>query len=242
MLEHLPLLVGFFVVALLYSSVGHGGASGYLAIMAIAGFAPEMIRPTALVLNMVVSLVGTLAFLRRGYFSGGLFWPFLCGAVPFAFLGGTLDLSSGVYRIVLGLALCFAIGRLFLPAPDPKEMRKPQIWIMVCCGALIGFLSGIVGVGGGIFLTPLVILMGWSDAKTAAAISAPFVFINSLAGLVGLQPVVADFYPHLPLLIVIVLVAGLLGSNWGSGRANQRQIRIALGSVLAVASIKLFLS
>ncbi|NBB79530.1 MAG: TSUP family transporter [Verrucomicrobia bacterium] len=240
MTESILQLLPFFFVALLYASVGHGGASGYLAVMALFGVEAGILRPTALGLNVLVSTLGTVAFFKEGHFRRHLFWPLIIAAVPMAYLGGGVHVDEGLFRKILGLALCFALARLFLPQRETVPARIAPRWQLLLAGAVMGFLSGLIGVGGGIFLTPLVILMRWGNAKTAAAISAPFILLNSLAGLAGLQPEWADFHGNFPGLAVTVLAGGLIGSIWGSRYANLWQIRWALGGVLAVAVLKLF--
>lgn len=232
----------FLAVAVLYAAVGHGGASGYLAVMALAGFEPVAMKPTALVLNLLVSLIGTVAFLRAGHFAWRLFWPFAVVAAPFAWLGGGWNLSAAAFHWLVAAALAFAAGRLFLPAPQKSELRPPPVWAVVVAGAGIGFASGLIGVGGGIFLTPLILFCRWADTKTAAAVSAPFIFVNSAAGLLGH----AGSWQHLPAgwpwLAVAVAAGGLLGSRWGSRVARPAQLRPALALVLVVASVKLVLT
>ncbi|MGB0334575.1 MAG: sulfite exporter TauE/SafE family protein [Opitutales bacterium] len=231
----------FFAVALLYASVGHGGASGYLAVMALLSVEVALLRPTALGLNVAVSLIGTVAFFRAGYFSARLFLPLALAAIPFAYLGGALRIDEGVFRYILGAALCVALLRLFISEKEGRPFGVPKPWLLAVCGAIMGILSGLVGVGGGIFLTPLVILLRWGSAKTAAAISAPFILLNSIAGLLGLQPSPEDFHPYFAEILGSVLIGGLIGSTIGSGVASSRQVRIALALVLAVAAFKLFL-
>ncbi len=228
-----------FAIALLYASVGHGGASGYLAVMALFAVAPELLRPTALTLNLVVSFIGTVAFYQAGYFRIRLFWPLALCSVPFAYIGGSVTVPDIVFRFLLAFALLVAVGRLFMSAASDFELRKPGLILLLPSGAAIGLTSGLIGVGGGIFLTPLAIIMRWGSAKTAAAISAPFIFLNSMAGLLGLRPSVADFHPQFGWMLLAVIVAGFIGSRWGSRIANSRQIRQALGIVLLFAAGKL---
>ncbi len=239
MIEILPFLLATFAVALLYASVGHGGASGYLAVMALFSVAPEWLRPTALTLNVLVSCIGTIGFYRAGYFRIKLFWPLALSAIPFACLGGSMTVADTAFRLLLAAALAVAIIRLFLPSPSGESLRTPRPAILVPCGAVMGLVSGLIGVGGGIFLTPMVILMRWAPAKTAAAISAPFIFVNSVAGLLGLRPALGDFHPELPWMALAVVTAGCIGAGWGCGLANSRQIRYALAGVLALAVVKL---
>ena len=171
MIEWLPLLVPIALVAVLYSSVGHGGASGYLAVMALAGVAPVAMKPTALLLNLAVSLLGTAAFFRAGHFTWRLFWPFAVVSIPCAFAGGRLDLPAPVFRLLIAAALAFAAVRLLWPVKVQTATRPLPWWAAVGAGAGIGFASGLIGVGGGIFLTPLLLVCRWADVKTAAGLT-----------------------------------------------------------------------
>lgn len=231
----------FLLVAALYASVGHGGASGYLAVMALAGFDPAAMKPTALVLNVVVSLIGTVIFVRAGHFVWRLFWPFAVVAAPFAYLGGGWQLSAAVFRLLVAAALLFAAGRLFLPVTMRAELRSPPIWAIIVAGASIGLVAGLIGVGGGIFLTPLILFCRWSEAKTAAAVSAPFILVNSLAGLLGHVGSLGQLSTAWPWLAVAATTGGLLGSRWGSQLARPTQLRPVLALVLLAATVKLLL-
>lgn len=232
----------FLLVAALYAAVGHGGASGYLAVMALAGFEPAAMKPTALVLNLIVSLIGTVAFMRAGHFAWRLFWPFAVVAAPFAWLGGGWSLSVATFHWLVAAALAFAAVRLFLRAPERPELCVPPVWAVVLAGAGIGFVSGLIGVGGGIFLTPLILFCRWSDTKTAAAVSAPFIFVNSAAGLLGHVRSLEHLSISWPWLAVAATAGGLLGSRWGSSVARPAQLLPALALVLLVASVKLVLT
>ncbi len=240
--DWLYLLIPLFLVAALYGTVGHGGASGYLAVMALASVAPAVMKPTALTLNLAVSLIGTVLFFRAGHFAWRLFWPFAVTSIPFAFLGGRLDVPTHVFKLLLAFALGFAALRLLLPAPKNEELRPaPIIWVLVA-GALMGVLSGLIGVGGGIFLTPLLLLMRWADTKTAAAVSAPFIFVNSAAGLAGHAASLDHLPSTWPWLAAVVVAGGFIGARWGAGSARATQLRPALALVLAVACVKLTVS
>jgi uncharacterized protein len=236
------LLLPLFFVAAVYGMVGHGGASGYLAVMALAGLAPAVMKPTALTLNLAVSLVGTVLFFRAGHFLWRLFWPFALTSIPCAYLGGRLELPTHVFKLLLALALAFAAVRLVLPAPKNVSLRPiPLHWVLVS-GALMGFVSGLIGVGGGIFLTPLLLLLRWADAKTAAAVSAPFIFVNSAAGLAGHAASLHQLPACWLWLALTVVAGGWLGARWGSGSARATQLRPVLAAVLAVACLKLVMT
>ena len=237
--DWLYLLVPLFLVALLYGTVGHGGASGYLAVMALAGIAPAVMKPTALTLNLAVSLIATVLFVRAGHFAWRLFWPFAVTSIPFAFFGGHLVLPPPVFKIILAVALAFAALRLVLPATKNAELRPLPLGWVLALGALMGLVSGLIGVGGGIFLTPLILLLGWAQPKTAAAVSAPFIFVNSAAGLLGHASSLGQLPPYWPWLALGVIAGGWIGAHWGSAKARVNQLRPALALVLVIACIKL---
>lgn len=239
--DWIQLMPCFFAAALLYGSVGHGGASGYLAVMAFAGMAPAVMRPTALTLNLLVAGMGTIAYFRAGHFQGKYFWPFILTSVPMAWWGGRLHLPDTGFKILLGLALGCAAVRFFLPAPDESRLRSAPMAAQLTVGAGIGLVSGLVGVGGGIFLTPLLLLCRWCGTRTAAAVSAPFIVVNSAAGLTG-NPASLQQLPSWWLAAATaVVLGGWIGTRWGSGLARIPQLRAALALVLIVASIKLLL-
>jgi len=231
------LACSFAVAAMLYASVGHGGASAYLAVMALAGFAPQEMRWLALWMNILVSGVATLMFMR--YFEWRLFWPFSVAAIPCAWLGGMVELTAGAFYWLVGVALVVAAIRLFLP--DGSHGLKPlSLPAAIGSGAIIGTLSGLVGVGGGIFLTPLLMLTKWANPKQAAAVSAPFIFLNSLAGIGGMVTSGNGGALSTELLIygASALLGGLAGGWWGSIRARPAWLRPALAVVLVVAAVK----
>jgi len=235
-----PLLaVAIFVVALLYSSVGHAGASGYIAILALSGMAAEEIRPTALTLNILVAAIGAVQWWRAGHFSWSLFWPFALLSVPAAFLGGWIQLPGPYLKILLGLVLWFSAWRLLYRKEDPPVARAPAAPVALAAGAGIGFLSGLTGTGGGIFLTPLLLFRRWAKVKEAAAVSAVFIFVNSSAGLTGyLQSgrALPDFaWP----LALVVAVGGFIGSRLGSRHLPVPGIAVLLAVVLVIAGSKL---
>ena len=241
--ELLPLLVaGVLVVALLYSSVGHAGASGYIAVMSLAGLAPAEIRPTALLLNVLVATVTSVQFRRAGHFSWSLFWPFALLAVPLAFVGGALDLPTRAFRILVGLVLLASAVNLLLRPPPDVEGEPPSRATALLVGAGIGLFAGLTGTGGGIFLTPLLLLRRWARAKSAAAVSAPFILVNSLAGLAGFVSSTREL-PGVALpLAAAVLAGGFMGSWLGSRRLPHLAIKRLLAAVLVIAGAKLVLS
>lgn len=233
------LLAGIAIVAFLYSSVGHGGASGYIAVMTLCGLAATFIRPTALVLNILVATVGTVQFWRAGHFSWRLFWPFALLAVPAAFAGGYLHVSSPVLKPLLGVVLLFSAARLFFRQGDPAETEEPARPLALGVGAGIGFLSGITGTGGGIFLTPLLLFCRWTYTRRAAAVSVVFILVNSIAGLVGYMSSGRAVPREAWLLAIVAVTAGAVGSYLGSRRLPVRAISLLLATVLVIAASKL---
>ena len=235
------IIAAVFVVAILYSSVGHGGASGYLAVMAFLAVAPEVTRPTALVLNLFVASIGTVQFYRAGYFSWNIFLPFAAASIPMAAIGGMIQLPTNVYKIVLGVVLCLAAVRLAVKLKNDDEISEPPLAACLLIGAVIGLLSGLVGVGGGIFLTPVLLLMRWAETRVAAGVSVLFILVNSAAGLVGQYSRGAlDALPNEVWLWIGAAVAGgLIGSTLGSRKFNSITLRRILALVLVFAGVKL---
>jgi uncharacterized membrane protein YfcA len=233
-------LILLFFVAFLYSSVGHGGASGYLALMAIFSMSPEVMKPTALMLNLFVSMVSFIQFYRGGHFKWKLFLPFALASVPFAFLGGMVHIDAVVYKRVLGFLLLVPILRfLFFRNAAAAELRAPNRLLSLQIGSSIGFLSGLIGIGGGILLSPVILLLKWADQKQTAAISALFIFVNSLSGLGGQLVKGITFSKEMWIYVLVAFVGGLLGAYYGSLKFNQNIIKYMLASVLIVASYKL---
>jgi len=237
---HLALLfVGIGLIAFLYSSVGHAGASGYIAMMTLIGLAPIVIRPTALVLNILVACIGSFQFWRAGYFSWRLFWPFALLSVPAAYFGGYLQPSASILRILIGFVLLFSAARLIFRRSDPAEVITPPRPLAISVGAGLGFLSGLTGTGGGIFLTPLLLFCRWARIRQAAAVSALFILVNSIGGLVGYFTV-KHTIPSLGLLLAVpAIVGGVIGSHLGSKHFPVRAISTLLAIVLTIAGMKL---
>ena len=238
--EQLPFLaLGVLLVALLYSTVGHAGASGYIAVMSLFSLAPEVIRPTALLLNILVASIGTWQFWRAGHFSWRLFWPFALLSIPLAFVGGCINLPAHVFKTIVGLVLWFSALRfVFRPSAD-EVLHKPARPAALSLGAGLGFLSGLIGVGGGIFLTPLLLIMRWARTKTAAAVSALFILVNSAAGLLGNVATTHRLPPVALMLAVAVVLGGTAGSYLGSRRFPHTVIKRLLALVLLIAGAKL---
>jgi uncharacterized membrane protein YfcA len=234
----LPMAI--FLMALLYSSVGHGGASGYLAAMALFGVPPEIMRPSALTLNLIVSLIAALQFYREGHFSWRLFSMFAAASIPAAYLGGSIHLPTRVYKPLVGCVLLFAAWRLWTSLRGgSEEVKDPPLALALLLGGLIGLLSGLTGVGGGIFLSPLLILAGWATARQTAGISAAFIFVNSAAGLMG-NPASLRLLPSsFPFWAAAALIGGLIGSELGRRRLPPRTLRRVLALVLVVAGLKM---
>ncbi len=238
-LTEILIVFAILVVAILYSSVGHGGASGYLAVMAFLAVAPNVTKPTALILNVFVASIATFQFYRRGYFDWKVFAPFAVASVPMAFVGGMITLPTQIYRPLLGLVLLLAAIRLAWNFTSEKVIVKPSIWLALIIGAIIGILSGLVGVGGGIFLTPVLLLTNWTETKKAAGISAMFILVNSIAGLLGNYAQISALPVNVWLWIAAAVGGGIIGSSLGSGYFESITLRRVLAIVLLTAGIKL---
>lgn len=233
-----------FLAAFLYSSVGHGGASGYLAIMALYHFAPEQMKPTALCMNLFVSLISFYQFYKAGHFKWNLFWPFAAASIPMAFLGGSIHIPTETYRIILGLTLVLIVCRFLFIKNIPGDVieRKAPVAILLLVGGIIGFLSGMIGIGGGVLLSPIILLAAWAGQKQTASISALFIFVNSVAGLLGqllLHKTTIEFSGNMWLMI-LTGVAGSLGGAWlGAKKLNISAIKYVLSFVLLIAAYHL---
>ena len=236
------LTLAIAVVAFLYASVGHAGASGYIAVMSLASFAPSTIRPIALVLNIVVACLSTWQFSRAGHFSWQLFWPFAVLSVPFAFLGGYIKLPNHAFQIVVGVVLVFSAYRFFTKQFSDDNIVKPRTSVAVAIGAGLGLLSGLTGTGGGIFLTPLLLFMKWAKTKPAAAVSALFILVNSIAGLLGNLSSTRLLPSYTVYFAMAALGGGVAGAYLGSYRFPHATIKKMLACVLLVAGCKLILT
>ncbi len=235
------LALALAIVAFLYSSVGHAGASGYIAVMSLLSMSPAVIKPTGLVLNILVASIASWQFVSAGNFQWRLFWPFAVFAFPASVVGGYVTLPTDLFKVLVGGVLLVSAIRFLSETSDERPARPPSVPIGLVTGAALGLLAGLTGTGGGIFLTPLLLLMGWARAKVAAGVSAPFILLNSVGGLAGnlaSTEQLPDFM--LPLAIAVVL-GGSLGSHLGSRRFAPLTIKRLLAVVLLVAGAKLIL-
>jgi len=229
-----------FLVAFLYSSVGHGGASGYLALMAIFSISPDVMKPTALLLNLFVSFTSFVQFYRGKHFNWKLFLPFAITSVPMAYVGGLLTVDDDLYKKLLGILLIIPIVRfLFFANIKVEELRKSNFILSLVIGAAIGFLSGLIGIGGGIILSPVLLLLKWSDMKQTAAISALFIFVNSLSGLAGQLTKGIHFSADMYAYVAVAFAGGICGAYFGSLKFKSAILKYMLAIVLIVAAYKL---
>lgn len=229
-----------FLVAFLYASVGHGGASGYLALMALFSVAPAVMKPTALLLNLFVSLTAFLQFYRGGHFRWQVFWPFALASIPLSYLGGLVLVEAGLYKKILGILLLIPITRFFFfsrtHAAEQKVNSLPLSFLM---GGAIGFLSGLIGIGGGVLLSPLLLLLKWTNQKQTAAVSALFIFVNSLSGLAGQFAKGVSFTADMVTFVIIAFAGGLCGAYLGALKFKQTLLKHVLATVLLLAVYKL---
>lgn len=235
-----PLLIG--IMAFLYASVGHGGASGYLALMAIFGTSPALMKSSALILNVFVSLVAFVQYYRAGYFRWNLFWPFALASIPLSYIGATLPITDSLYKKLLAVALAIAIARMLFQPVEKAENRQAPLAGALVIGAAIGLLSGMLGIGGGIILSPVILLLGWGRVKETAAVSALFIFVNSMSGLYGLFQKGFEPNGQLTYWLTAALVGGFIGAYQGSFKFNLQTLRYILASVLLIAVAKLYLT
>jgi uncharacterized membrane protein YfcA len=234
-----PLAVAILAVALLYSSVGQAGATGYIAVMTLFSLALADIKPVTLVLNTLVAAIATYQFGRAGHFSRALFWPFAVTSVPMAFVGGYLNLPPRAFQLLVGAMLLLAAALLFVRPPPNQDPQPPRVPTALGIGAVLGLLAGLTASGGGVLLTPLLLFMHWASARAAAAVSAPFILLNSLAAVGGVAKSTATM-PAIALPLAVAAVAGgLLGSSFGARRLPARATRRLLATVLVIAGAKL---
>jgi hypothetical protein len=236
------LLAIIAVAATLYSSVGHGGASGYLAAMALFGVSAALMKPAALAMNIVVAGLVFVRLWRAGFFNARLFWPFALGSIPLAFLGGAIQLHERAYQYLVAVALLVAAWRLLLTNHEPSTHEAPHPGVALPVGAGLGFVSGLTGVGGGIFLSPLLLFLRWANMRTTAAISAAFILVNSVAGLAGLITTGISLPRGLPWMMLAALGGALVGSELAVRRLAPVRLRQLLGVVLVIAAVKMLIT
>jgi len=241
MMMALLVAILIFVVALLYSTVGHAGASGYLAAMALVGMTPLVMKPTALTLNIIVAVIGTIRFYRAGFFSWRTFWPFAVASIPASFIGGSLTLPVSIYKSIVGVVLLYSAVRLFLSAgkADKQKTTLVPIWLALIIGAAIGLLSGLTGVGGGIFLSPVLLLMHWARTKETSGVSVAFILVNSIAGLLGHVSAISFIPSQIIYWAPAALIGGWIGTELGTRVLPVSNIRKWLSVVLVLAGLKL---
>jgi len=241
LLESPLLLLLLPIVAFLYASVGHGGASGYLALMSAFSFPMTFMKPTALVLNILVSSVSFYFYFREKNFKWNLFYPFALTSIPFSFVGGYLKIDAFYYKVILATVLIFAVLRLMgFFGKEKSTIKEINLPMALGFGAIIGFLSGLIGIGGGIVLSPILLLFGWATMKQTAAVSALFIFVNSISGLFGFVSKGGEIPASSSILIGVVFIGGVAGAYYGSTKYNSKKLRYILSAVLGIAIIKLY--
>jgi len=234
--------VAVFAAALLFAIAGHTGASAYLAILGLLGLTPDVIKPSVLALNVVVASISTYKFSRAGHFSWRLLWPFILTSIPFSFLGGLISLPTPIYRILVGVVLVYAALRMLfdMPGKNGTPQDLPPIWLSLLLGAGIGFTGGLIGMGGGILLSPILLLTNWAYPQLTAGTIAVFVLVNSISGLLGHWFVSLHLPPQLPILSVAALLGGWIGDEIGSRRLSANFLRRMLGLILLVSGSRMF--
>lgn len=231
------------VVAFMYAAVGHGGASGYLALMALFSFAPDTMKPTALLLNLFVAAISFIHYAKSGYFNKKLFLSFAIASIPLAFVGGLIEVDASIYKKVLAILLIFAILKMLnVFGKESDTIKDVKVWQGLSIGGIIGFFSGLIGIGGGIILSPVILLMKWGKMKEAAAVSALFIWVNSAAAMGGQLSSGVKIDTQAFLLVGIAVLGGFLGGYLGSKKFNNQGLRYMLAFVLFIACVKLFLT
>lgn len=229
------------MISFLYSSVGHGGASGYLALMSLFSFPHLVMKPTALLLNLFVAGISFFYYFKGGFFKKKLFLYFAVASIPMSFLGGTVDLDATLYKKILAVLLIFAVLKMLnVFGKESTKIKDIKLWQGLLVGGAIGYFSGLIGIGGGIILSPIILLLHWGNMKEAAAVSALFIWVNSAAGLFGQLSNGVTLSSHSFGLVAIAIVGGIFGAYFGSKIVNNKTLRYVLAFVLVLASVKLF--
>ncbi len=241
-MQDISFLILLALVAFLYASVGHGGASGYLALMALFSFQPALMKSSALILNVFVSITSFIQFYRAGHFRWKLFYPFALASVPMAYLGGTMVISDSLYKKMLAICLVLAIIRMLMKPQNDSTQKEASFLGSMVIGGIIGLLSGMLGIGGGIILSPILVLLNWANLKQTAAISALFIFVNSMAGFAGLLSKGYEPNAQIYTWLAVAFGAGLCGSYFGSKKFNVPTLRYTLAGGLIIACLKLILT
>lgn len=230
------------IVSFLYASIGHGGASGYLALMALFSFSTQLMKPTALVLNLFVSGIAFYHYYREGYFNKKLFFSFAIASIPMAFFGGIMTLDATLYSKILAMLLIIAVIKIVHGfGRNDFVVKKIKIWQGLVVGGAIGFLSGLIGIGGGVILTPVILVLHWGKMKEAAAVSALFIWVNSIAGLLGQLSLGISLSNDMIVYVLVALIGGFFGSYYGSKKFDNKILSYLLAFVLVTASVKLYL-
>ncbi len=238
----IPFFAILLVVAFLYASVGHGGASGYLALMALFSFPIIVMKPTALLLNVFVSGISFWFFRKNHHFNWKLFYPFAVTSIPMAFLGGYLSINASLYKQILGVFLALAILRMLTVfGKEISDIKNSNVIGSLFIGSAIGLFSGMIGIGGGIILSPIIILLSWGTMKQAAAVSALFIFVNSISGIIGFTVKGGNIPIEAWYFIPVAIIGGSLGALYGSQKFNMKTLKYVLAGVLTIAMVKLFL-
>jgi uncharacterized protein len=244
-IEYISIAFGLFLlIAVLYSSVGHAGASGYLAIMALLSFAPETIKPTSIILNIVVASIASYHFIKKGFFDQRIFLCFIFTSIPAAFVGGYLILPPHYFKLFAGIFLLMSTAAILLRtkiSENTYENSPMPLSLGLITGAIIGFISGIIGVGGGIFLSPILIFTRWATIQQASGIAALFILVNSIAGLLGHFSAVKTLNSSILYWVVAVILGGIIGSYLGTRKMNNQLILYTLAIVLFSAGLKFIL-
>ncbi len=228
-------------VSFFYASVGHGGASGYLALMALFSVTPELMKPTALLLNLFVAAIAFYYYYKEGYFNKKLFISFAIASVPMSIIGGYIEVDTTIYKKILAVLLLFAILKMLnIFGKESNVIRDIKLWQGIVVGGIIGFFSGLIGIGGGIILSPIILLFHWGKMKEAAAVSALFIWVNSAGGLIGQLSSGINLNIQSFGLVAIALIGGVFGAYYGSNKLNNQNLRYLLATVMAIACVKLF--